>query len=164
MTTGFEIRPVRPDDVPTLLGLIRKLAEYEKLLDSVTATEADFHAALFGPRPFAEALLGIHQERAVGYAIYFHNFSTFLGQPGLYIEDIFVEKEFRGRGFGKALILRLVEIARERKCGRVEWTALNWNEPALRFYRGLGAEVLSEWQILRLDRAGIERLGSPTHE
>lgn len=164
MSDALEIRPARPEDMAELLGLIRKLAEYENLLDSVTATEADFREALFGTRPAAEALLAIHGGRAVGYAIFFHNFSTFLGRPGLYLEDIFVEKECRGRGFGKALFLHLIGIARDRNCGRVEWSALNWNEPALNFYHGLGAETLSEWQILRLDAAGIAKLAGPNGE
>jgi GNAT superfamily N-acetyltransferase len=156
--TDLEIRPVQPGDEATLLGLIRKLAEYEQLLDSVTATEQDFREALFGPRPSAEALLGFSNGRPVAYAIYFFNFSTFLGRPGLYIEDLFVEQDLRGRGFGKSLFLRLVGIAKERGCGRMEWAALTWNEPAIRFYRGLGAESLDEWRTFRLDAAALARL------
>jgi GNAT superfamily N-acetyltransferase len=159
----FEIRPATPDDVPTLLALVRQLADYERLSDQVVATEDDFHAALFGERPSAEAILGFHAGRAVGFALFFQNFSTFLGRPGLYLEDLFIEEKFRGRGFGKALFLRLVDIARERGCGRMEWAALTWNTPAIAFYQSLGAEALDDWRTFRLTRTAIERLRRPAN-
>lgn len=160
--SSFEIRPAVSADIPELLRLVRKLAEYEKLADKLVATEELFHESLFGPRPCGEALMGLYGGRAVAYGVFFHNFSTYLGRRGLYVEDIFVEEEFRGRGFGKALFLAMVRIAHERGCGRMEWSALDWNEPAIRFYRGLGAEALEEWTMFRLDEAGIARLSGAT--
>jgi GNAT superfamily N-acetyltransferase len=157
-STDFEIRPAVPADVPELLRLVRKLAEYEKLADKLVATEELFRDSLFGPRPCGEALMGLHEGRAVAYGIFFHNFSTFLGRRGLYVEDIFVEEEYRGRGLGKGMFLAMVRIAHDRGCGRMEWSALDWNEPAIRFYRGLGAEGLDEWTMFRLDAEGIARL------
>jgi GNAT superfamily N-acetyltransferase len=161
-STEFNIRPATAADLPELLRLVQKLAEYERLADHVSANESLFQDALFGDRPCAEALLGLHHGSAVAYAIFFHTFSTFLGRRGMYIEDIFVDEECRGRGFGKAMFLKLVRIAHERGCGRLEWSALDWNEHAIRFYRGMGAQALDEWTVYRLDDAGIARLCGAT--
>ena len=154
----FTIRPAREADVPVILELIRELATYEKLLHEVTATEAGLRQRLFGPRPFAETLLAEADGQAVGFALFFHNFSTFLGKPGIYLEDIFVRPAFRGRGIGTAFFHELARLAVERECGRLEWAVLNWNEPALAFYRRLGARAMSEWTVERLTGDGILRL------
>ena len=149
-------------DVPTLLELIRGLAEYEKMLDKFEATEAKLRKTLFAEKPAAEALLGFEGEAAVGFAIFFTNYSTFLAKPGIYLEDLFVKPEFRGRGFGKALLRRIARIAVERGCGRMEWTVLDWNEPSIRFYESLGARQMKEWQIFRLTGESLAKLGAPS--
>ncbi|HLQ46394.1 MAG TPA: GNAT family N-acetyltransferase [Planctomycetaceae bacterium] len=153
------IRAATVADVPAILGLIRELAEYERLLDMVVATEASLQRSLFGPRPFAEALIAEVAGEAVGFAVFFHNFSTFLGKPGVYLEDLFVRPAFRGRGLGKALLTRVARIAVERDCGRMEWSVLHWNEPAIRFYESLGARPLSDWTMYRLTGDTLRRLG-----
>jgi GNAT superfamily N-acetyltransferase len=152
------IRIATIDDVGTILQLIRDLATYERAPNEVTATEEQLHEVLFGKRPAAEVRLVFENETPVGFAVFFHNFSTWLGQPGLYLEDLFVKPEHRGKGYGRALLVDLAKIARERGCGRMEWAVLNWNEPAIQFYHALGAKPLDEWRIFRLTRAGIERL------
>lgn len=154
----FSIRPATPDDVALVLQFIRDLAEYEKLLDEVRATETSLRECLFGVRPVAEALIGECDGKAAGFALFFHNFSTFVGRPGIYVEDIFVRPAFRGRGLGKAFFLYLAELARRRDCGRMEWAVLDWNEPAIAFYRRLGARAMDEWKVFRLDREAIGRL------
>jgi GNAT superfamily N-acetyltransferase len=141
-----------------LLQLIRELAAYERLLNEVTATEAGLRQRLFGARPYAEALLAEAGGAVAGFALFFHNFSTFLGKPGIYLEDIFVLPEFRGLGIGTAFFRVLAELALERDCGRLEWAVLNWNKPALNFYRSLGASVLSDWTIQRVTGKAIARL------
>jgi GNAT superfamily N-acetyltransferase len=158
--TRFTIRPARAEDVPLVLEFIRELAEYEKLLNEVQATEASLHESLFGSRPVAEALIGEEAGQPAGFALFFHNFSTFVGRPGIYIEDVFVRPPFRGRGLGKSFFLHLAALARERDCGRIEWAVLDWNEPAIEFYRRLGARSMDEWRIFRLDRASIARLAA----
>jgi GNAT superfamily N-acetyltransferase len=150
--------PARPEHVPAILGLIRELAVYEKLGHEVTATEADLARTLFGERPSAEVVLAEVDAQLAGFALFFHNYSTFLGRPGLYLEDLYVRPAFRGRGVGRALLVHLARIARERDCGRLEWWVLDWNEPAIRFYARLGAVPMSDWTVHRLDRAAIERL------
>ncbi len=140
----------READVPIVLRFVRALAEYEKLSHEVVATEADLREALFGPNPVAEVLLAYWAEEPAGFALYFRNFSTFLGKSGIYLEDLFVEPALRGKGIGKALLHRLIEIARERGYGRVEWAVLDWNQPAIDFYRSLGAEPKDEWTIFQL--------------
>jgi len=152
------IHPAAASDVPAIHAMIRELAEYEHLLDAVEATEADLRGALFGPRPVAEALVAALDGRPVGFALFFHNYSTFVGRPGIHLEDLFVRPAARGHGVGKALMLRVIEIARERRCGRVEWAALKWNSAAIRFYELLGAKAMEEWQLFRLTREGMERL------
>lgn len=145
-----EIRPARAQDSPLLLRLIRELAEYEKLLDAVTTTEEDLRRTLFGEKPAAEALLAFWEGKPAGFALFFQNYSTFLGKPGLYLEDLFVRPESRRKGIGKALFLRLAKLAVERGCGRFEWSALDWNEPAIRFYEAMGAKAMTDWTTFRL--------------
>jgi GNAT superfamily N-acetyltransferase len=152
------IRSAVSDDVPVILQLIRDLARYERAPDEVTATEDQLREVLFGARPAAEVRLMLENETPVGFAIFFQNFSTWLGRPGLYLEDLFVKPEYRGKGYGRALLVDLARIARERGCGRMEWAVLDWNEPAIRFYRALGAKPLDDWTVFRLTRDGIERL------
>ena len=150
MEEQFLIRPATRADVPELLRLIRGLARYEKLEEMCVGTEAMLDRALFGSRPSAEALLALRGGRAVGFALFFTTFSTFLCKPGLYLEDIFVEPEHRGAGIGKALLRRLAALAVERDCGRFEWRVLDWNTPSIRFYESLGAKVMPEWQLVRM--------------
>lgn len=156
---GFLIRSAVPDDVPAILGFIRALAEYERLLHEVTATEEALREHLFGPTPRAEVVLAELDGRPVGFALFFHNYSTFLAKPGIYLEDLFVLPEFRGRGFGKALLIHLARLAKQRGCGRFEWSVLDWNEPSIRFYRSLGAVPLADWTIMRVTGAALDRLG-----
>lgn len=148
--SGTTIRFATRDDLSLIMELIHGLAEYEKLADKVTATPELIGHALFSDRPLAECLIAESEGIAIGFAIFFHNFSTFLGQPGVYLEDLFVIPECRGRGIGKALLSRLAAIALERGCGRMEWAVLDWNEPAIKFYRGLGANTLDDWRVCRL--------------
>jgi GNAT superfamily N-acetyltransferase len=156
----FEIRPARLEDVPVILQLIRDLATYERAPNDVTATEPQLVDVLFGEKPVAEVLLAFEGESPVGFAVFFYNFSTWLGRPGLYLEDLFVNPEKRGKGYGRALLVALAKIARERECGRMEWAVLDWNEPAIKFYRALGAKPMHEWTVFRLTRDGISTLAS----
>jgi len=151
----LEIRFTKPDDVPLILDFIEGIAEYEKLSHEVVATEETLRDSLFGERPCAECLLAFLGETPVAYAIFFHNFSTFIGRRGLYLEDLFVKPEYRARGIGKKLLVYLAGLAKERKCGRFEWMAIDWNEPAINFYKHLGAAMKDEWELFRLDEAGI---------
>ena len=150
MTPDFTIRAATRGDVPEILRLIAALAEYEKLSDMLVGTEAMLAAQLFGARPAAECLVAERGGRSVGFALFFMTFSTFLCQPGLYLEDLFVEPAERGLGIGKALLKRLAALAMERDCGRFEWRVLDWNEPSIRFYESLGATVMPEWQLVRM--------------
>jgi len=154
------LRPATVDDVPQILTFIRALADYERLLDAVVATEAGMRQALFGPRPYAEVVLAEDAGVPVGFALFFHTFSTFLGQPGIYLEDLFVVPEARGRGVGRALLAHLAALAVERGCGRVEWAVLDWNTPAIGFYDSLGARPNSEWTIYRLTGDPLEALAA----
>jgi GNAT superfamily N-acetyltransferase len=154
----FQIRPARLEDVPIILELIRDLATYERAPDEVTATEEQLVDVLFGERLAAEVLIAFEGKSAVGFAVYFYNFSTWLGRPGLYLEDLFVKPEKRGKGYGRALLIELAKIARDRGCGRMEWAVLDWNEPAIKFYRALGAKPMHEWTVFRLARDGIASL------
>jgi GNAT superfamily N-acetyltransferase len=149
-TDELQIRPAQVSDVPVILQLIRDLATYERAPDEVTATEEQLLKVLFGDKPAAEVLLAFVGEAPVGFAVFFHNFSTWLGRPGLYLEDLFVKPEERGKGYGRALLVELGKIARDRDCGRMEWAVLNWNEPAIKFYRALGAKPMDEWTVFRL--------------
>jgi GNAT superfamily N-acetyltransferase len=161
---NFTIRAATVADVPVILELIRALATYERAPNEVTATEQGLTEVLFGQKPAAEVLLAFENETAVGFAVFFHNFSTWLGRPGLYLEDLFVGPEHRGKGYGRALLIQLAKIARERGCGRMEWAVLDWNEPAIEFYRKLGAKPMDEWTVFRLTRDGIAKLADSSLE
>jgi len=158
---AFTIREATESDVPLILQFIRDLAEYERLLDVVMATEDFLRATLFGEHRFAEVLIAEEDGTAAGFALFFHNYSTFLAQPGIYLEDLFVKPEYRGRGYGKALLARLAQLARERNCGRVEWAVLDWNEPSINFYKALGAQVMDEWHTFRLTGDALHKLAGP---
>ena len=158
----YHIRPAQREDVPAILHLVKKLAEYEKLADQMAATETLFEQNGFGGNQYFRALLAESREtemvRPLGFALYFFTFSTFLGKPTLYLEDLFVLPEFRGKGIGKSLLVELGKIARAKKCGRMEWSVLDWNKPAIEFYLRLGAISMDEWTVYRLDEQGIENL------
>ncbi|MEP6609696.1 MAG: GNAT family N-acetyltransferase [Burkholderiaceae bacterium] len=154
---NFEIRFARASDVGVLHALIRDLADYERLAHHVVGSSEDLAFELFGPRPVIEAVLGWEGERAVGFALYFHNYSTFLARRGLYLEDLFVIPKSRGRGYGKALIRHCAQTALERGCGRFEWAVLDWNQPAIDFYQSIGATMLSDWRIFRLTGDALSR-------
>jgi len=158
MPAQFAIRTAVPADIPTILSLIRELAEYERAPNEAVATAEQLREGLFGARPAAEVLLGEENGEPVCFALFFHNFSTWMGRRGLYLEDLFVRPEMRGKGYGRALLVRLAQVAHERGCGRMEWAVLNWNEPAIQFYRKLGARPNEEWTIFRLTRDGMARL------
>lgn len=151
-------------DVPLILSFIKELAEYERLSHEVVATEEMLRASLFGERPMAEVLIAYTGEEAVGFALFFHNFSTFLGRPGIYLEDLYVQPRARGKGIGRALLSRLARLARERGCGRLEWAVLDWNEPAIRFYRNLGAVAMDEWTVFRATGESLARLAEAVSE
>jgi GNAT superfamily N-acetyltransferase len=158
--TTLEITAAAPADVPLILSLIRELAEYEKLEAEVVATEASLHVALFGASPGAQAVIARLGGEPAGFALYFHNFSTFLGKPGLYLEDLFVRPAYRGRSVGKGLLAHLAELAVERGCGRFEWAVLDWNAPARRFYESLGARPNSGWINYRITGEALQRLAT----
>lgn len=160
MTAQISIRLATPADLPLIADLIRGLAEYEKLAHEVRFDEAVLGAKLFGPRPYAEVIIGEVDGAAQGFALFFHNFSTFEGRPGVYLEDLFVRPEARGSGLGKALLSRLAAIAVERDCARLEWSVLDWNEPAIGFYKKLGARLMDEWTVMRVDGAALVQLGA----
>ena len=158
MTDRLELRTARPGDELLLLDLIRELAEYERLSHEVEATPGDISESLFGGGAVAEAVIAEWEGRAVGFALFFRNFSTFVGRPGLYLEDLYVRDDHRGKGIGKALLLHLAGIARDRNYGRMEWSVLDWNEPAIEFYRKLGARPMEEWTVFRLDQEALKEL------
>jgi GNAT superfamily N-acetyltransferase len=147
---SIRIVPAQAADVPVILRMIKALAEYEQLTHEVTATEDDLRQSLFGPRPAGEVVLAYSGQAPIGFALFFHTFSTFLGRHGLYLEDLFVVPEWRGKGVGKQLLAHVAAIAASRNCGRLEWAVLDWNESAIAFYRRMGAHVLDEWRICRL--------------
>ena len=156
------IRPAVPSDTPTIAALIRDLAEYEHLEHEVVLDEATLHEHLFGPHPYAEVLIAEHDDRAVGFALFFHNFSTFLGRPGIYLEDLFVRPDARGLGLGNGLLVELARLARDRGCGRIEWAVLDWNEPSIAFYQSLGARPKDEWILYRLTGEAMSALADPS--
>ena len=155
---AFEIREANESDIPLIHQFIRDLADYEKLAHVVVATEAQLHSTLFGSSPYAEVIIAEEDGTPAGFALFFHNYSTFLAQPGIYLEDLFVKPEYRGRGYGKALLARLAQIARKRNCGRVEWAVLDWNEPSIAFYKSLGARRMDEWHTFRLTGDALSKL------
>jgi GNAT superfamily N-acetyltransferase len=161
----FRIRSATPSDVPSVLAFIKELAEYERLSHEVVADEATLTAALFGPGANAEALLGelVHESgvEPIAFAVFFHNFSTFLGRKGLYLEDLFVRPAHRGGGHGKAMLAHLAGLAVARGCGRFEWAVLDWNQPAIKFYEALGARPNADWTVYRLDGAALTALAQP---
>ena len=152
------IREAVEADLPLILTLIRALAVYERLEHKVVATEDVLRESLFGARPYAETLIVEEDGEPFGFALFFHNFSTFIGRPGIYLEDLFVKPEARGRGYGKALLARLAAIAKERNCGRLEWSVLDWNEPSINFYKSLGAVPLDDWTIFRVTDGALDAL------
>lgn len=154
------VRPATPSDVAVILRFIQELADYEKAPHETIATPQLMHEALFSPRPACEALIGELDGRPEGFALFFHNFSTWKGRRGLYLEDLYVTPNARGRGLGRALLARVASIAIERHCPRLEWNVLDWNEPALKFYRSLGAEAMTEWTIHRVTGDALTRLGA----
>ena len=160
ITSDFRIVEAREADVPIIVGMIRALADFEKMSDELVATEAGIAAALFGPRRYAEVVIGRVGTEAVGYALFFHNFSTFRGAPGLYLEDLFVYPQWRGRGFGGRLLAHLAAVAVDRGCHRMEWSVLDWNARAIDFYSRAGAQLLTEWRICRLSGDSLRSLGA----
>jgi GNAT superfamily N-acetyltransferase len=152
------IQEVTEGDVPLILAFIRELAQYEKLLDSVSVTEESLRSALFGPQPFAEAIIAFKEQEPVAFALYFFNYSTFAGLPGLYLEDIFVRPAYRNTGIGRQLFAFLAKTALERGCNRMELSVLNWNEPAIRFYKKLAAKPITDWTVFHLSRESLEKL------
>ena len=164
----MNIRTATDDDLPTILRFIRELAEYERLADRVVATEEKLRATLFGNPRFAEVLICedhlLDRDEPVGFALFFHNYSTFLAQPGIFLEDLYVRTDLRGKGYGRALLSRLASIAIERECGRVEWSVLNWNEPAIRFYKTLGALPMDQWTTFRITGDALEKLACYSRE
>ena len=158
--SSVTIAEAGPGDVPTILAFIKGLAEYERLASAVVATEAQLHATLFGQPRFAEVVIARIAGEPVGFALFFHNYSTFLAQPGIYLEDLFVLPDYRGAGVGRALLGHLAHLAIHRGCGRLEWCVLDWNEPAIAFYERLGARALGDWTTYRLTGEALERLGA----
>ena len=159
-TGQFHIKPATIDDTPLVLKFIKGLAEYEKLEDECVATEDGLRKTMFGANPMAEAVIGYSGDQAVGFALFFHTFSTFLGAPSLYLEDLFVLPEWRGKGLGRQLLSYLARLAADRGCQRLEWAVLDWNEPSIGFYKGLGAVPLDEWTTYRLSGEALVKLGS----
>jgi GNAT superfamily N-acetyltransferase len=160
MKQKFTIRAATQNDVPLILQFIRELAAYEKLSHEVTATEELLQITLFTEPRKAEVLLAYEHETSVGFAVFFHNFSTFLGKPGIYLEDLYVRPEFRGKGYGKSLLIHVARLARERDCGRFEWSVLDWNKPSIDFYQSLGATAMTEWTIHRVTGQALASLAA----
>jgi GNAT superfamily N-acetyltransferase len=158
MNGSVTITSATPADLPHILRFIRGLAEYERLSHHCVASEQALHQTLFGDRPYAEVLIARLADEPIGFALFFHNYSTFLAQPGIYLEDLFVVPEHRGRGAGKALLRALAQVARQRNCGRLEWSVLDWNQPAIDFYQRLGATVSPDWRICRLTGPELDKL------
>jgi GNAT superfamily N-acetyltransferase len=159
---NIRIERAQERDVPLILELIRGLAEYERMADQVVATEAGLREALFGPQPSAEVIVAYAGDRPAGFALFFHNFSTFLARRGLYLEDLFVRPEFRRLGIGRRLLAELARIAVERRCGRFEWSVLDWNAPAIEFYKSLGARPLDDWTVFRMTGDALTQLAGAT--
>ena len=159
-TSIFKIRPAKEEDAPVILSLIKELAEYEHLSHEVVASANDIRETLFGRRPFAETLIGEYEGIPISFALFFYNFSTFLGKPGIYLEDLYVQPEHRGKGFGSKMLAHIAALAKERNCGRFEWSVLNWNIPAIRTYEKLDATPMKEWVLYRLSGEALDRLAN----
>lgn len=157
---NFSLKPAAAADVPVILAFIKGLAAYEKLSHEVVATEESLRETLFGERSYAEVIIGYFEREPVGFALFFHNYSTFLGRPGIYLEDLFIKPEMRGNGFGRVMLTYVARLAHERGCGRFEWAVLDWNEPAIKFYESLGAKPLNEWIVNRVTGAALARLAA----
>jgi GNAT superfamily N-acetyltransferase len=164
LPTGVTIEAAGEADTQLILSFIRELADYENLAHEVQATEDDLRSTLFGERAYAETVIARYNGDPAGFALFFHNYSTFLAKPGIYLEDLFVRPEFRGKGIGKALLVHLARLAEERNCGRVEWWVLDWNEPAIDFYKRLNAVPMGDWTVFRLDEEGVGALARTTFE
>lgn len=160
MADLFEIKPAKMDDVPLILSFIKELAEYEKLLHEVVATEEILHETLFGENAHAEVIIGYLNQEPVSFALYFHNFSTFLGRPGIYLEDLYVKPKARGKGIGQNILGYLAQLAKSRKCGRLEWWVLDWNETAIGFYKRIGAKPMDEWTVYRVTGDALDHLAA----
>ena len=158
--SGTRVREASEEDVPLILSFIRELAEYEKLSDEVVATEDGLRDSLFGERRYVEVLIAEHDGAPAGFALFFHTFSTFLGKPGIYLEDLYVKPAFRGSGIGKKLLVHLASLAKRRGCGRLEWWVLDWNEPSIGFYKKLGAVPMDDWTVYRVSGSALEDLAS----
>jgi GNAT superfamily N-acetyltransferase len=159
--TTFAIRPATPADVAHIMDMIRELAVFEKLEHQVVATDALLHEGLFGTKPSCEAIVGEADGEVLSYALFFHNFSTFLTKKGLYLEDLYVRQDRRGKGYGSRMLKHLARIAVERDCGRFEWSVLDWNMPAINFYKSMGAEILPDWRVCRVTGAPLKALAQP---
>jgi GNAT superfamily N-acetyltransferase len=159
--TTFAIRPATPADVAHIMSMIRELAVFEKLEHQVVATDALLHEGLFGAKPSCEAIIGEADGDVVAYALFFHNFSTFLTRKGLYLEDLYVRQDRRGTGYGSRMLKHLARIAVERDCGRFEWSVLDWNMPAINFYKSMGAEILPDWRVCRVTGEPLKALAQP---
>lgn len=162
MKNHLSIRSATSDDIPLIFAFIKKLARYEKLEHEVVTTEDLLRQNLFGERKVAEVILGYHDDKPVAFAIFFHNFSTFLGRPGIYLEDLFVNEDQRGKGFGKKMLVHLAQTAQERGCGRFEWWVLDWNKSAIEFYQSLGAKAMDEWTVFRVTGEALGKLAAPS--
>ncbi len=158
MTTNFEIKPATINDAQTIVDLIKAIAEYEKLSDQVQATPETIIEHLFSHTSYAECIIAFENKEPIGFALFFHNFSTFVSKPGIYLEDLFVLESHRGKGYGKKLLLHVIALAKQRNCGRVDWSVLNWNKPAIDFYESLGATAMNEWTTYRLNEETISTL------
>ena len=156
----FQIRHASKGDCPLILGFIKELADYEKLSHEVVATPAILEESLFGDTPYAQVIIAEYQGNAVGYALFFHNYSTFTGRPGIYLEDLYVQPQYRGKGFGKSLLSYIAKLAVDRNCTRVEWSVLDWNEPSIQFYRSIGAKPMDEWTVQRLDGEELDQFAA----
>ncbi len=160
MNQKFQIKFANEQDVPLILKFIKELAEYEKLLHEVVADEDILKETLFGKRQYAEVIIGYYEEKPICFALFFHNFSTFLGRPGIYLEDLYVKPEMRGKGFGKQMLAYLAKVAKDRNCGRLEWWALDWNKQAIDVYKRIGATPMDEWTVYRVDSKELDELAA----
>lgn len=158
MTTNFEIKPATINDAQIIVDMIKAIAEYEKLLDQVQATTETIIEYLFSQKSYAECIIAFENDEPIGFALFFHNFSTFVSKPGIYLEDLFVLESHRGKGYGKKLLMQVIALAKQRNCGRVDWCVLNWNKPAIDFYESLGATAMNEWTTYRLNEESISTL------